>query len=198
MERALCYNVVTIFINSFFFISTYFVINTINLYTIHLLISVFISFIREITRFRCILLINNRQSIHFYTYFLLFLKIINIINLVLLISDNTQFIYTDYRFLLLYYSYDIICIFTFPKINIETNRNINLHPIRVDIHKIIIKIKLTDYNNIDECYICCDRKGDHTILDCNHNMICGICIYKLNKCPICRCNITEILELTKQ
>ena len=204
MERKLIYNVITILINSFFFISSYFLIKEMNLHTVHLIVSIFISFVREITRFRCIYLtnesqsINNRRSIHNYNYFLLFLKIINVLNIFLLITNENQYIYVDYRLLIVYYIYDIACIFIFPKIILEVNASVPLRPRRINNKKItIIKIdiKQLDYNNIEQCYICCDRKGNNTILDCNHDMICGVCIFKIDKCPICRGNITEIIEL---
>ena len=100
----------------------------------------------------------------------------------------------------MYFTYDIVCILVIPKINIETNiPTVPLPQNRINykkkkINKILINLE--DYNNIDECYICCYRKGNNTILDCNHNMICDICISKINKCPICRGNITQIMELT--
>ena len=204
MERILIYNVFTILINSFFFISSYFLIKEMNLHTVHLLSSVFISFIREITRFRCIYLtneqrlINNRSSIYYYNYFLLFLKIINVLNIFLLITNDNQYLFIDYRLLIIYYIYDIVCIFIFPKIIISVNQSVPLRPRReYNKKKNIIKINITqiDYANIEQCYICCDKKGNNTILDCNHNMICNCCILKIDKCPICRGNITEIIEL---
>jgi len=201
MERNLYHSIITIFINCFFFIYGYIAIHTLNFYTLYLLISIFLSFIREITIFRCVFLIryrpNNLQQLFYYSYFILFIKILNIINIFILIFDKNQFIYTDNKFLIIYCTYDAICLTIFSKINLQTNRDINLPSIHMLNNKKVIKI--TDVNYlVDECYICCERKGNFTILDCNHNMICGICIYKLNKCPICRCNITEILEISNQ
>lgn len=205
MERKLLINVITILINSFLILSTYILIKELNPHTVHLVISVFISFLREITRFRCIYLINaqqlldNRRSIQIYYYLLLFIKLINVINIFLLITNEKQFEYIDYRFIIVYFTYDIVCIIVIPKINLEINiPTVALPQNRINYKKKINKILINfeDYNNIDECYICCSRKGNNTILDCNHNMICDICISKINKCPICRGNITQIMELT--
>ena len=198
MEQRLFYNVITILLNSFFLISIYFVIKEMNFHTVHLVISIFISFIREITRLRCIYLTNERR-IHDYNYLLLFIKIINVLNIFLIITNENQYKYVDYRLLIVYYIYDIACIFIFPKINVEVITNVPLRRRRINNNnKNIIKINVNqlDYNNIEQCYICCDKKGNHTILDCNHDMICGVCILKLEKCPVCRGNITEILELS--
>lgn len=198
MEQRLFYNVITILLNSFFLISSYFVIKEMNFHTVHLIISIFISFIREITRFRCIYL-TNEHRIHNYNYLLLFIKIINVMNIFLIITNENQYKYVDYRILIGYYIYDIACILIFPKTNVEVITNVPLRRRRINnTNKNIIKInvKQLDYNNIEQCYICCDRKGNHTILDCNHDMICGVCILKLEKCPICRGNITELIELS--
>ena len=206
METKLFITVITILINSFLIVSTYILIKELNIYTVHLIISVFISFIREITRFRCIYLVNaqqlldNRRSIQIYYYLLLFLKLINVMNIFLIIMNEKQYEYIDYKFIIVYFTYDIVCILVIPKINIETNiPTVPLPQNRINykkkkINKILINLE--DYNNIDECYICCYRKGNNTILDCNHNMICGICITKIDKCPICRVNITQIMELS--
>jgi hypothetical protein len=206
METKLFLNVITILINSFLIVSTYVLIKELNIHTVHFVISVFISFIREITRFRCIYLINaqqlldNRRSIQIYYYLLLFLKLVNVMNIFLIIMNEKQYEYIDYKFIILYFTYDIVCILVIPKINIETNiPTVPLPQNRINYKKKILNkilINLEDYNNIDECYICCYRKGNNTILDCNHNMICDICISKINKCPICRGNITQIMELT--
>jgi len=118
----------------------------------------------------------------------------------LLITNEKQYEYIDYKFIIVYFTYDIVCIIVIPKINVEMNiPTVPLPRNRINNNKKTINkifIKLEDYNNIDQCYICCHRIGDHTILDCNHNMICGICISKIDKCPVCRGNITQIMELT--
>ena len=206
MDRKLFLNVITIIINCILIISSYFLIKEMNIYTVHYLLSVFVSFSREITRFRCVYLISrhsnavSRHSLNNYYYLLLFFKIVNVFNIFLLITNDKQYIYVDNRLLIIYYLYEIFCIFVIPKINVERiSNNIPLREITRNNIKIIkISLKELDYYNIEQCYICCDRKGNNTILNCNHNMICDVCIKKIDKCPICRGNITEILELSQE
>ena len=112
METKLFITVITILINSFLIVSTYILIKELNIYTVHLIISVFISFIREITRFRCIYLVNaqqlldNRRSIQIYYYLLLFLKLINVMNIFLIIMNEKQYEYIELCILLM-----ILCVY---------------------------------------------------------------------------------------
>ncbi len=58
-----------------------------------------------------------------------------------------------------------------------------------------IFISENDFNQIELCYICYIDKGNHTILNCNHNMICEGCLFKISKCPICRGHIHSSIQL---
>jgi len=69
------------------------------------------------------------------------------------------------------------------------------------LQKIITKFKNTEHKsdtenknddvNANLCVICEDENKDCLISPCNHASICMKCSNKINKCPICRVNITE-------
>jgi hypothetical protein len=206
MDKKLLLNTITIIFNCILFIISYLLIKEINIHTIHLFISIYFSLTREITRFCGIYLLNRPLStnsihnIYYCYYFFIFLKIVNVLNIFLIISNEKQYIFVDNRLLIIYNLYDIISIFIIPKINIQSINNNLISETTINKKRKLIKINLNEsnYQSIDDCYICCDRKGNFTILDCNHDMICGICINKIEKCPICRANITEILESIKE
>lgn len=44
------------------------------------------------------------------------------------------------------------------------------------------------------CKICYEREIDTVILDCNHRAVCARCLDQVSVCPLCRVNITKIVQ----
>ncbi len=46
-----------------------------------------------------------------------------------------------------------------------------------------------------ECKICTEREANIIFLPCGHVSVCKYCASTLNKCPICRVGINQIVQL---
>lgn len=42
------------------------------------------------------------------------------------------------------------------------------------------------YLNNNKCVVCMDRTKDVVITTCKHLYVCSVCVYAMDKCPICR------------
>ena len=47
-----------------------------------------------------------------------------------------------------------------------------------------------------ECAICCNEQAN-TRVNCGHSFACEKCMEKINKCSICRANVTDVYRITK-
>lgn len=50
-------------------------------------------------------------------------------------------------------------------------------------------------NNTKKCILCEENAKNSLITPCNHHCCCYTCGLKLEKCPICRINVTELLKI---
>jgi len=53
-----------------------------------------------------------------------------------------------------------------------------------------ISSNCTENSELD-CCICMDAQATHIITNCGHTVVCDVCYLKIDKCPICRTEITD-------
>lgn len=66
---------------------------------------------------------------------------------------------------------------------------------------VIKNINSKSISNPEKCSICFENVSDTAIIPCGHKFFCYECIndyrysYKHRGCPICRCNIENIIKI---
>lgn len=208
-----------IIFNCCIYISVLLTSNEFNFNIIFFEIGVILSSIREILMMRYLYLnlqqlrndIDNNSAINDILNYLFVFKLLNCLYLYILIIFQNIDKEIDSRILFIFYTSEVLSMFENREKNIissnntiENINNYNINDIVEDNYisnnreaKYRYKIYITtdEFDKIDLCYICYINKGNHTILNCNHDMICEICLFKINKCPICRGDINLSLKL---
>jgi hypothetical protein len=171
-----------------------------NFYTVIFQIAIILSTFRELIVFRYL----NCHKDYIFIY-----KLCNCLYLLIIFQNIHKAI--DSISVSIFYTCELLCLFEYNENNLwnlwnnfilhlnhELNDIVknNYHTSNGEIkYRYKIFISENDFNQIELCYICYIDKGNHTILNCNHNMICEGCLFKINKCPICRGHIQASIQL---
>ena len=220
LNRYFLYSGLNIIFNCCIYMSVLLTSADFNYNVIFFEIAVIISSIRHFINFKYLYFnlqqninhIDNNIAIDKILNYLFIYKLLNCLYLYILIIFQSVDKEIDSIVLFIFYTCELFSMFQNREINTPPNNNLIENAINYDINDIVednyisnnrevkyrykIYITTDDFNNIDLCYICYTNKGNHTILNCNHNMICDKCLYKINKCPICRGDISSSIQLT--